>query len=198
MSINGSPLEFPLWNNYIIWGYTTQSGYSKGDINGMIFPSLQEAVAWILTFAQWRLWSFWVKWHEASGLNSEFPSHLPLWLVYNIGMVSLCVPVVVPICQKMDTLSDTSTEIAHSDVEHSQFPSRSGEMSDVCEEECGACHLVVRSTTAWGRHTVSCGGQRQTLLWWTRIPQCMRQATSWKNTAKRQGPQRLLFSQVSQ
>ena len=61
-------------------------------------------------------------------------------------MVFLCVPVVVPIRQKTDTLSDTSTEIAHSDVEHSQFPSRSDEMSDVCEEECGACHLVVRST----------------------------------------------------
>ena len=58
----------------------------------------------------------------------------------------LYIPVVMmPIEEKMGTLSDVASTVAHS--EHSLLPSpRSDEMSDVCEEECGACHLVVRST----------------------------------------------------
>ena len=180
--------------------------------------------AWILTFAQWQLWSFWVKrahmllWRPLTSWSnlfrrkraqqwfslifchnclsdlfttSEWCSCAFRWLCPSVKRRTLW----VTLAQRSPTAMLNIHSFLPALMKCQTCVKRNAEHVTWWS---GALFSTWMMGTAWGRHTAGCGGQRLTLLWWTRIPQCMRQAILWKNTAKRQGAQRLLFSQVNQ
>ena len=199
MGINGSPLEFPLWNNYNLGVYDPKWLFQ----GGLIFPYRKLLLEFLHLHSGDSGLFEWNGTHAGSTVNfrhtclsdlfttSEWCPCAFRWLCPSVKRWTPW----VTLAQRSPTAMLNIHSFLLALVKCQTCVKRNAEHVTWWS---GALFSTWMMGTAWGRRTVSCGGQRQTLLWWTRIPQCMRQATSWKNTAKRQGPQRLLFSQVSQ